>query len=246
VVEVVPWLSAVWIGRSDKKSPIVEILWQVFSVGMIFPSCFIPSYVSVFYPFRPGRFEPGTSQILEGHTGAVLDFDWNPFDDNMLASASEDSTIKIWSIPDDWEPTDAKGDAKSGQNLSDSLVDLQGHRKKVTLVKFNPTAANVLASTAADASVKIWDIERGEELSSYDQMGDLTQDIAWDFTGDHYATSCKDKIIRLHDGRTSMVTTNILNAHEGVKSVKITYLADTNKFLSTGTSKQSAREIKVW
>jgi coronin-1B/1C/6 len=47
-----------------------------------------------------------------------------------------------------------------------TISNLQGHHKKVTLVKFNPTAANVLASTAADASVKIWDIERGEELSS--------------------------------------------------------------------------------
>lgn len=195
---------------------------------------------------RPGRFEPGTSQILEGHTGAVLDFDWNPFDDSMLASASEDSTIKIWSVPEDWEPTDAKGDAKAGPNLSNSLVDLQGHRKKVTLVKFHPTAANVLASTAADGSVKVWDIERGEEISSFEQMGDLTQDLAWDVTGDNYATSCKDKIIRLHDGRTSSVSTNIENAHEGVKSVKLTYLADTDKILSTGTSKQSAREFKIW
>jgi coronin-1B/1C/6 len=117
-----------------------------------------------------------------------------------------------------------------GKNLSDSLVDLQGHRKKVTLVKFNPTAANVLASAAADASVKIWDIERAEELSSFEQKGDLTQDIAWDFKVDNYATSCKDKIIRLHGGRTGKVITNIQNAHEGVKSVKITYLADTNNF----------------
>lgn len=49
-----------------------------------------------------------------------------------------------------------------------TISNLQGHHKKVTLVKFNPTAANVLASTAADASVKIWDIERCEELSSYE------------------------------------------------------------------------------
>jgi len=195
---------------------------------------------------RPGRFEPGTSQIVEGHTGAVLDFDWNPFDDSMLASASEDTTIKIWSIPDDWEPTDEKGDAKAGNNLSESLVDLQGHRKKVTLVRFHPTVANVLASTAADSSVRVWDIEKGEVINAFEGMGDLAQDIVWDVRGDNYATSCKDKIIRLHDGRTGTVSRAIDNAHEGVKGVKLAYLANSGKLLSTGTSKQSAREIKIW
>ena len=195
---------------------------------------------------RPGRFEPGTSQILEGHTGAVLDFEWSPFDDSMLATASEDSTIKIWSIPEDWEPTDIKGDAKPGDNLKECLVDLQGHRKKVTLLRFHPTAANVLASTAADSSVRIWDIERGEQISAFEQMGDLSYDIVWDVTGDNYATSCKDKIIRIHDGRTSNLSNTIENAHDGAKSVKLAYLANTGKLLSTGASKQSAREMKIW
>jgi coronin-1B/1C/6 len=196
---------------------------------------------------RPGRFEPGLSPTVEGHTGAVLDFDWNPFDDTMFASASEDTTLKVWSVPDDWEPIDEKGNAKGGSNMSESLVDLVGHRKKVTLCKFHPTAANVLASTAADSSVRLWDIEKAEELSVYDQMGDLTQDIQWDLRGDNYATSCKDKMIRLHDGRTSAVTAFVEKAHEGVKSIKLAYMTDeSQKLVSTGTNRQSGRERKVW
>jgi WD40 repeat protein len=31
-------------------------------------------------------------------------YDWDPFDENMLASASKDGTIKIRSGSDDWEP----------------------------------------------------------------------------------------------------------------------------------------------
>jgi len=196
---------------------------------------------------RPGRFEPGLSPIVEGHTGAVLDFDWNPFDDAMFATASEDTTLKIWSVPEDWEPIDAKGNAKGGENLGQSLVDLVGHKKKVTLCKFHPTAANVLASTAADSSVRVWDISRAETLSVFENMGDLTQDVQWDLRGDNYATSCKDKMIRIHDGRSSCVTAFVETAHEGVKSIKLAYMsADSNKLVSTGTNKQSTREIKVW
>mmetsp|Transcript_27265 Transcript_27265/g.41878 ORF Transcript_27265/g.41878 Transcript_27265/m.41878 type:complete len:451 (+) Transcript_27265:146-1498(+) len=195
---------------------------------------------------RPGRFESGTSPIVHGHTGSVLDFDFNPFDDSLFASGSEDTTIKIWGIPEEWEPTDDHGNAKKGENLSESLTDLVGHRKKVTLVRFNPTANNVLASASADGSVKVWDIEKGESISSFDDVHDLTQDIVWDYKGDNYFTSCKDKVVRIMDARTGTVASSIETAHEGVKSVKLVYLGKGDKFLSVGSSKQSSREVKIW
>lgn len=43
---------------------------------------------------RPGRVDPA-GPIITGHSAAVLDFDFNPFDDNMLATASDDSTVKV-------------------------------------------------------------------------------------------------------------------------------------------------------
>mmetsp|Transcript_2276 Transcript_2276/g.3196 ORF Transcript_2276/g.3196 Transcript_2276/m.3196 type:complete len:394 (-) Transcript_2276:78-1259(-) len=195
---------------------------------------------------RPGRFESGTSQQVEGHTGSVLDMDWNPFDDSMFASASEDTTIKLWNIPEDWEPTDEKGLAKSGENLTQSLVDLVGHRKKVTLLKFNPTASNVLASTSSDHTVKFWDVEKGEAVSTYDDFSDLIQGMVWDMRGDVCATSCKDKIVRLLDPRAGVATSTITKPHDGLKSVKLTYLGDSGKILTTGASRQNSREMKIW
>ncbi len=56
-----------------------------------------------------------------GHKGPVLDVQWNPFDDNEIASASEDCTIKIWTIPD----------GGLTANLEVSKADLKGHGKKV-------------------------------------------------------------------------------------------------------------------
>jgi len=194
---------------------------------------------------RPGRFEAGTSCQVEGHTGAVLDFDFNPFDDSMFASASDDTTIKIWNIPEDWEPTDEKGLAKAGVNLTEPLIDLAAHKKKVTLLRFHPTAANVLASTSADYTVKTWDIEMQEEISTFSDFGDnLIQDLIWDMRGDMLATSCKDKGVRFIDPRTGQLSASIKKAYDGLKSVKLAYLGETGKFLTTGTSRQ--REVKIW
>lgn len=33
--------------------------------------------------------------LFNRHTGNVLDFDFNPFHDNIIASASEDTSIKV-------------------------------------------------------------------------------------------------------------------------------------------------------
>jgi coronin-1B/1C/6 len=195
---------------------------------------------------RPGRFENGTSQIIQGHTGAVLDIEFNPFDDSMMATASEDSSIKLWSIPDDWEPTNVDGIAKKGNNLTDSLLDLEGHAKKVNLIRFHPTAANTLLSASADHTVKVWDIESSSAVSTYGNLNDLTQDIIWDLRGDQIATSNKDKCIRFIDPRTAAESGKIVDAHEGAKSMKLQYMGDSGKVLSTGASKQTGRELKVW
>jgi len=197
---------------------------------------------------RPGRFEDGASPILKGHSGTILDTEWSPFDDSMLATASEDCTIKFWSIPDDWEPTDEKGRGKPGDDFSDSLMQLDGHRKKVTLMRFHPTASNTILSTSADYTVKTWDIESGSAISSF-ECANLAQDIVWDVRGDSYATSNKDKSVRIVDARTGGESLKLEKAHEGAKSTKIQYLDNegaAGKILTSGASKTSMREMKVW
>jgi len=154
--------------------------------------------------------------------------------------------MKVWSVPDDWEPIDANGRSKKGTNLSESMVDLVGHRKKVTLVKFHPTANNVLLSAATDNSVKVWDIEKSEVITSFDELGDLTYDIQWDVNGDNYAVSNKDKLIRFMDGRNSTVTATLEKPHQGLKTMKCLYLGTTGKLLTVGASLTNSREMKVW
>lgn len=195
---------------------------------------------------RPGRFIPGSTPTLHGHQGSVLDFDWNLFDDSILATASEDTTIKIWSIPEEWEPINQKGASKPGSDITDSMADLVGHTKKVNLLRFHPSASNVLASTSSDYTVKLWDIEAGQELSTFDGVNDLCQDIVWDYKGDNYATTCKDKTVRFIDARAAKVSDMIDQAHDGIKSMKVLYMGESGKVLTTGHSRSSGREVKVW
>jgi coronin-1B/1C/6 len=37
---------------------------------------------------------------INGHSSSVYDTAWNPFNDNVLATGSDDTTVKLWHIPD--------------------------------------------------------------------------------------------------------------------------------------------------
>jgi coronin-1B/1C/6 len=155
----------------------------------------------------------------------------------MVASCSEDNTIKVWGIPE----------GGLTENVTDPLVDLHGHQRKVTLIKFHPTASNILVSTAADQLVKLWDIEKGTEINTLSDAHDqLIQDIVWDYTGSVYTTSSKDKHVRIVDARAATVANTIENAHDGAKSTKLTYLGNLDKLVTIGFTRQSQRQMKIW
>jgi coronin-1B/1C/6 len=182
----------------------------------------------------PGRMD--SVPHLSGHTAPVLDFDFNPFNDQLIATASEDTTIKLWGIPENGLT----------ENITTPLVDMPGHSRKVTLLKFHPSSENILASVAGDFTVKLWDVGRGSEITTLHEHTQLIQDIAWDHNGKEYATSCKDKSVRIIDARTSTVASTIELAHEGAKSMKLSYLGDMHKLVTVGFTKQSQRQFKIW
>lgn len=66
----------------------------------------------------------------------MLDIQWCPHDDDLIASGSEDCTVKVWQIPD----------GGLTENLTEPVADLVAHQRRVGLVVWHPTAQNVLLS----------------------------------------------------------------------------------------------------
>lgn len=182
---------------------------------------------------KPGRYN--SPKVFNGHSGAVLDFDFHSFDESLIASCSDDQFVKLWKIPD----------GGLTDNITAPLVDMKGHNRRVTLLKFHPTADNVLASVSKDNEIKLWDVSTGTQILSNMESKDLVQDIVWDYTGKHYTTATKDKNVSIYDARTTGVV-HSMQAHEGSKAVKLAYLGDTGNFLSVGFTRQSGRQFKIW
>lgn len=77
---------------------------------------------------------------LEGHRDAINSIAFHPIH-TSIASASEDTTIKIW----DWE-------------MGDSERTLKGHTRPVLDVDYGgPRGGTLLASCSSDLTIKLWD-----------------------------------------------------------------------------------------
>ena len=112
----------------------------------------------------------------------------------MLASCSEDGSIKLWDIPDNGFVT----------NIDDSkaLLTLEYHERKCCQLAWHPIASNVLMSVSQEPKVCIWNLEEGVaevEITSHPQ---LVYSAAWSCKGDRIVTSCKDKKFRIFDARS--------------------------------------------
>jgi hypothetical protein len=178
----------------------------------------------------------GTNPLVSGHKAAVLDIDWNPFNDNLIASASEDCLVKIWNIPD--------GGLKEA--MTESVQTLGGHKRKVGIVKFNPTSNNVLCSAGGDFTVKVWDVEKGESKINVEGCAtDLIQSVDWNYDGSCVVMASKDKKVRTMDPRTQKIAAEV-EAHQGVKGLRAIWLGNREKIFSAGFSKTSEREYCVW
>lgn len=183
---------------------------------------------------KTGRLDFNTSRVT-GHRGPVLDVKWNPFNDNIIASCSDDCTIKLWYIPD--------GGLNS--HLTEWLIDLHGHKRRVGYIEWHPTAENILVSAGFDHLIIVWDVGKGEAISVIDCHPDVIYSISFNKDGSRLATTCKDKKLRVLDPRTGFVISEGV-CHAGTRSSKVAYLGGTGRLVTTGFSRHSDRQLAVW
>jgi len=172
--------------------------------------------------------------MITGHKGPVLDLEFNPFNDNVLATVSEDCYGKIWVIPPDFQGTEEK----------ESQL-LKGHQRKVGNVSWNPIAENVLATGGTDYVVKIWDVSTGEDKFTFTGHGGIIQSLNWNYDGSLLTSFCKDAKLRAFDPRTPNPV-GVVDGHQGVKGGRAMWLGKHDKIFSVGFGKTSERQYFIY
>ncbi|XP_071443505.1 coronin-1A-like isoform X1 [Hetaerina americana] len=183
---------------------------------------------------KTGRLEFNAGRVT-GHRGPVLDIKWNPFNDNIIASCSDDCTVKLWYIPE--------GGLTS--HLNEWLVDLRGHRRRVGHLEWHPTAENILLSAGFDHLVIVWDVGREEAVSIVEGHPDVIYCMSFNLDGSLLATTCKDKKLRIIEPRHGIILSEGV-CHQGTKASKVAFLGDTGRLFTVGFSRHSDRQYAVW
>ncbi|KAF5024001.1 hypothetical protein F66182_3947 [Fusarium sp. NRRL 66182] len=183
---------------------------------------------------------PDQIPLFRGHTAAVLDTDWNPFNDNIIASASDDGKVFIWEVPQGFSlHTDA-------EEITDvaPVSKLAGHPRKVGQVLFNPAAENILVSASGDFTVKVWDINTGQSPLTL-RHTDIVQSLSWNASGSMLVTTSRDKKIRVWDVRQERPV-HEAPGHGGAKNSRAVWMGEHNRFATSGFSRMSERQIALW
>ncbi|KAF3915404.1 Coronin [Arthrobotrys entomopaga] len=183
---------------------------------------------------------PDQIPLFRGHTAAVLDTDWNPFHDDLVASGSDDGKVFIWRVPQDF----------TLHVEEESLVDVQplirlsGHPRKVGHVLFNPSAEGVLATSSGDFTVKIWDVEAGQAKLTL-RHPEIVQSLSYSADGGLLVTTNRDKKLRIWDPR-QQAPVHEGPGHAGAKNSRAVWLGEMDRIATTGFSKMSDRQLALW
>mmetsp|Transcript_52407 Transcript_52407/g.59906 ORF Transcript_52407/g.59906 Transcript_52407/m.59906 type:complete len:438 (-) Transcript_52407:172-1485(-) len=166
-------------------------------------------------PKQPEKFE------LKGHRGVVCSVTFHPTYD-VVATASDDATIKLW----DYET--------GAQERS-----LKGHTGSVNCIDFDPSG-NLLASSSADMTIKLWDFKTFTCIKTLNGHDHNVSSVQFVPNGDYLISASRDKTIKLWEVSTGFCKKTYQGHYDWVRRAIVN---EEGTFIASCSSDET---IMIW
>jgi WD40 repeat protein/tRNA A-37 threonylcarbamoyl transferase component Bud32 len=185
-------------------------------------------------PNQPGDTIAGNSEqpsTLKGHASDVNSVAFSPIVPNLpnqgvqkgiLASGSDDKTIKLWNL-----------------GTQKKIFTLAGHSGWIWSVAFSPDG-QILASGSADKTIKLWNLLTGKEIRTLKGHTAGVASVAFSTDGKTLASASLDQTIKLWNLQTGKEIRTLKGHTAGVASVAF---SSDRKTLASGSWDKT---IKLW
>jgi coronin-1B/1C/6 len=228
------WYNDVRVGSASVEANLIKSNSKYFAVPWV-----TPGSVAVVSLDQKGALDPETLPlIVQDEQMPILEFAFNPFDDNMLVTSAEDGRAFVWKWPENCD-----------KHVTSPVAELAGHEKRLLFCDFHPKVEGVVITADAGKNTKIWDVSQGgavEKLALPNDYKGLITSVTWNGDGSLMATSCKDKFLRIFDPRANQVVAKVAD-HQGAKSGRAVWCGRLDRILTTGFSKAPInREMHLW
>ncbi|XP_036445907.1 coronin-7-like isoform X1 [Colossoma macropomum] len=184
---------------------------------------------------QPGKL-PDTALPTIQNSVNVADLCWDPFDSHKLVVAGDDAKIRVWMVPE----------GGLVETLTEPRCILQGHTEKIYSIKFHPHASGLLVSSSYDMTVRLWDLDTGNEVKKLSGHQDQIFGMAWSPNGKFLATVCKDGKVRLYDPRKSAEPIQEGPGPEGHRGGRVVWVCNGQYLLVTGFDCRSERQLYLY
>lgn len=150
--------------------------------------------------------------------------------------AGEDARIRLWRVP----PEGLQ------EVLTTPEAVLTGHTEKIYSLRFHPLAADILASSSYDLTIRIWDLKVGVERLRLQGHRDQIFGLAWSPNGQQLATVCKDGRLRIYEPRGSPEPLQEGPGPEGARGARVVWVCDGHYLLVSGFDSRSERQLLLY